>query len=278
MARAWKMNKRNDKHKWRYGKPPVYINFPVSMFKQLDGDCLDVRQFKAMVGEIINYGIASWYRRECSAWHNPNEYDAAVFSQVLTGMGIQTNKGIDPMNYFYDEIMPMMAKVSKGTGQAFCGIDRDMLFSFRDDDVSDYECVQLLAYCAIRSILGSAWVDITPSVKRISWGFILSRMAGNVKRVPLDELPSFIQYYASKRHRARLRKSLINKWHVQIDGQSRGPGGAYYMIYDVIPIAEAIAQAKQARAIRLEYEARQANDQSVEIPLPYLCGTPDPHK
>ena len=276
MARVLKMSKRDDKHKWRYGKPPVYINFPVSMFKQLDGDCLDVRQFKEMVDNIINYGIADWYRRECSAWHDPNEYNAAIFSQVQYEMGISA--GVTDQQrkrYFIENIAPLVPIVGRTAGKAFCGIDKDMIFYFRDNDVSDYECVQLLVYCAIRSILGSAWVDITPSVKRIAWGFILSRMAGTVKRIPLDELPPFIQYYASKRHRAKLRKSLINKWHVQIDGQSRGPGGAFYMLYQDIPIAEAIQQAKQAWAIRREIAARkaQANDPGVAIPLPYLSGS-----
>ena len=253
------MNKRNDKHKWQYGKPPVYINFPIDMFGRLAGDSLDVRQFKAMVGDIIHYGIADHYRRECSAWHDPSEYDAAIFSQVQTNMGISAGvTDTQRKSYFYECIAPLVPIAGRTAGQVYCGIGKDMLFAFRDDDISDYECVQLLAYCAIRSILGSAWVDIRPYPKRIAWGFILSRMAGNVKRVPLDELPPFIQYYASKRHRARLRKSLINKWHMQIDGQKRGPGGAFYMLYQDMPIAAAIVQAKQAAAIRREHAARQA--------------------
>ena len=254
MARALKMNDK--KHKWQYGKPPVYFNFPVSMFKQLTGEHLDVRQFKAMAGEIIHYGIADWYRRECSAWHDPQEYDAALFSQVLVKVGISVN--IDKRVYFREEVGPMMSKVITSAGQPFCGINKDWLFSFRDDDKSDNECLQFLAYCAIRSILGSAWADIMPKPKRITWGHMLSRMAGNAKRVPVDELPPFIAAYNKRRNRDKLRKSLISKWHVQVDGQSRGPGGAYYMLHQSMPIAEAIENQKKCKELKRARAAGQA--------------------
>lgn len=241
---------------WKYGKPPVYINFPISMFQRLDGEHLDVRQFKAMIDEILVYGIADWYRRKCSAWHDPNKFDQAIFSQVVKEMGISI-KDISYSKHFKNCTAPMMAQVTTSAGQPFCGINRDWLFSFRDDDKSDNECLQFLAYCAIRSILGSTWADMWPKPKRITWGHILSRMAGNNKRVPVDELPSFIAAYDKRRNRDKLRKSLIHRWHVQVDGQSRGPGGAYYMLYQGEPIAEAIENEKKFKELK---RARIANN------------------
>ncbi len=232
----WKKSHKKDRNK----QPrPKYINFPISFFRKLKGERLAVPKFKAMVADIISYGIADWYRREFDAWHDSQEYYQDVFDCVLVKMGIEFN--LDEMNYFYDEVLPSMKKVTRSAGHAFCGIPIPWLISFLNDDKSDFECLQFLAYCAIRSILGRGlFDDCFPVPKRITWEFILSRMAGNDKRVPVEDLPPFIAAYAIRRKRDKLRKSLIYKWHLQTDGQSRGPGGAYYMIHDSISIAQAI--------------------------------------
>lgn len=249
------MSRRDKKPKWQYGKPPVYINFPISMFKQLAGECLDVRQFKAMMNDVINYAMAAWYRRGCSAWHDPQEYDGALFSLTLANMGISVNG--DKRDFFYDNISPRMAQVTQCAGQAFCGMDKDIIFRYRNNDVSDFECLQFLAYCAIRSILGRGLFDnCFPMPKRITWEFILSRMAGNNKRVPVEDMPPFIAAYAIRRKRDKLRKSLIYKWHVQVDGQSRGKGGAYYMIHDSIPIAQAIEDLKNYKKVARKWRKK----------------------
>lgn len=228
-------------------KPPVYLNFPISMFKQLDGERLDKCQFRDMVGDIIRYGVAGWYRRECSAWQNPHKYNAPLFSQVLEEMELTTNGHNKDL---FSCCLDYMDAVADSRGKAFCGIPIEWLLSFRDDDKSDYECLQFLAYCAIRSILGRGlFFESIPVAKRITWEFILSRMAGNDKRVPVEDLPPFIAHYCKRRSRDKLRKSLINKWHLQTDGQSRGPGGAYYMIHDSEPIAEAIEHLKNCKEI-----------------------------
>ena len=253
---AWKMNRRNKKPKWQYGKPPVYLNFPISFFSSLDGERLDVPQFKAMVGEIISYGVADWYRRELSAWQNPREYDYKLFSRTLGKMDISVG---DEMNYFYNGVLPSMERVTRSAGHAFCGIPIQWLISFLNDDVSDYECMQFLGYCAIRSILGRSLYDgFIPVPKRITWEFILSRMAGNNKRVPVDKLPPFIAAYAIRRKRDKLRKSLIHKWHVQVDGQRRGRGGAYYMIHDGEPIAKAVENLMALKKLSREERADKA--------------------
>ncbi len=256
------MSRRDKKPKRPYGKPPVYLNFPISMFKRLDGEHLDVLQFQTIVGDIINYAMAAWYRRECDAWHDPKEYDRALFSQVLGEMGIRISNGNEE-GYFRDVLLYWMAQATQSAGQAFCGMDKGIVYRYRDDDVSDYECVQFLAYCAIRSILGRGrFDDCFPVPKRITWEFILSRMAGNNKRVPVDKLPPFIAAYAIRRKRDKLRKSLIYKWHVQVDGQSRGRGGAYYMIHDSMPIAEAIEDLKNFKEIARKRRKKDQADTS----------------
>lgn len=237
---------------------PKYINFPISFFSSLDGERLDVPQFKAMVGEIIHYGVADWYRRECSAWQNPDKYDAALFSQTLSKMGISVGS---ERTYYYNAVVQSMDEVTHGAGHAFCGIPIPWLISFLNDDKSDFECLQFLAYCAIRSILGRGlFDDCFPVPKRITWEFILSRMAGNDKRVPVEDIPPFIAAYAIRRKRDKLRKSLIYKWHLQTDGQSRGPGGAYYMIHDSIPIAEAIEHLKNGKEVARKWRGKGPAD------------------
>jgi len=251
----WKKSRRKE----RYKQPrPKYINFPISFFRSLDGERLDVPQFKAMVGEIIHYGVADWYRRECSAWQNPHKYSAPLFSQVLEEMELTTNGHNKSL---FSCCLYHMDAVANSRGKAFCGIPIEWLLSFRDDDKSDYECLQFLAYCAIRSILGRGlFEDCFPVPKRITWEFILSRMAGNDKRVPVEDMPPFIAAYAIRRKRDKLRKSLIYKWHLQTDGQSRGKGGAYYMIHDGIPIAKAIEDLKNCKEVARKWRKKGQAD------------------
>ena len=244
----------------RYQKPqPKYINFPISFFGNLCGDCLDVPQFKAMVWDIVTYGIADWYRRELDAWQSCQGYHQDIFSRVLDKMDIELY--FDKENYFYDEVLPSMKKVTSSAGHAFCGIPIPWLISFLNDDKSDFECLQFLAYCSIRSILGRGFFDdCHPVPKRITWEFILSRMAGYDKRVQVEDMPPFIATYAIRRKRDKLRKSLINKWHLQTDGQSRGPGGAYYMIHDSIPIAQAIEDLRNCKQIVKDWRTKDHAD------------------
>lgn len=242
----------NNKRDWNEDTP-YYINFPLYFFARVewdDDDCLDVDSFKTMIDKILDYGIAAKYERESSAWRNPETYDKDLFQDVLHDIGIRiTNTTLD--SYFNSKIKPLIKEVKEVHGTVFCGISTPILLSFLDDYKSDFECVQFLAYCAIKSILGSAWVNQNrPNVKRIPWEFILSRMAGFTNREPPQDWPPYIFYYQSKRHRAQLRKALINKWHVQIDGQSRGPGGAYYMIGDIMHIAKAIEYLQEAKKMR----------------------------
>lgn len=251
----WKKSHRKD----RYKQPrPKYINFPISMFKQLAGECLDVRQFKAMVRDIILYGVAGWYRRECSAWQDPHKYSAPLFSQVLEEMELTTNGHNKDL---FSCCLEYMDAVADSSGKAFCGVPIEWLLSFRDEDKSDFECLQFLAYCAIRSILGRGlFEDCFPVPKRITWEFILSRMAGYEKRVPVEDMPPFIAAYAIRRKRDKLRKSLIYKWHLQTDGQKRGKGGAYYMIHDSIPIAQAIEDLKNCKQVARKWRNKGQGD------------------
>lgn len=251
----WNKSRRKERNK----QPrPKYINFPISFFCSLDGERLDVPQFKAMVGEIIHYGVADWYRRECSAWKNPQEYDYSLFSQTLGKMGISVGNN---EKFFYDAVLPSMERVTRSAGHAFCGIPIPWLISFLNDDKSDFECLQFLAYCAIRSILGRGlFDDCFPVPKRITWEFMLSRMAGNDSRVPVEYLPPFIAAYAIRRKRDKLRKSLIYKWHLQTLGQSRGKGGAFYMIHDSIPIAQAIEDLKNCKEVARKWRKKGQAD------------------
>lgn len=231
---------------WR-DETPVYINFPISMFRKLDGDSLDVKDFKKLVDAIIDFGIASRYINECGVNHSSRYYYEDVFTRVLERMGITVNG--EKWIYFSNHVSSKVKQAKKTDGEVFCGMNKTLLFHYLNEDVSDFECVQFLCYCAIRSILGSAWIDHQrPVIKRITWEFILSRMAGNTKREPVEKLPKFVRHYSSKRHRSKLRKAMTNKWPVQIDGRQRGRGGAFYMIGDSMPIAEAVAAYLERRS------------------------------
>lgn len=106
----------------------------------------------------------------------------------------------------------------KGT-LPYSSITANVFKDFWDNDhrKSDFEKQSLIAYLALKSILGS---KIAGYVK---WELLLSRMDGDTRIVPVEELPEQIQRYNSRKLRDKLRKSLISKWKVQYYFKGRRP-------------------------------------------------------
>lgn len=106
----------------------------------------------------------------------------------------------------------------KGT-QPYTSITVNVFKDFWDNDhrKTDFEKASLIAYMALKSILGN---KIAGYVK---WELLLSRMAGNTRIVAVDEMPKEIQRYNSRKLKDKLRKSLIEKWKVQYYFKGRNP-------------------------------------------------------
>lgn len=95
--------------------------------------------------------------------------------------------------------------------KVFTTISREVL---RDAQINanvrgDFYKEQLLASLALRSILGS-WAD--RMCKAVCWDFVLSRMAGEAKRVSENDLPPFVKKYSSRKMRKKMIDALCDYW------------------------------------------------------------------
>lgn len=167
------------------------------------------------ISDAIRFARFVDYQKRMPPHANPNEYDAGVFALVA---GFCENPET--------EFRRMATAYRKYKNKSvIVGADKDLLFGFLENLIykTDFEIIQLLAFLAIRSIIGAGHYDIR--VKHIPWHYVLSRMAGHEKAVSnLDTLPKFISKYASRRLHDKLIKALCDRWHMQYFGKNLGKG------------------------------------------------------
>lgn len=197
----------------------TYYNFPIAIFRQVRTDKGAIKHVEKAINEAIDYALYEAYRKLMPPQANPNAYNAGVYKELMREMGFEDK---NPEHGFNKMIIAY--RVNKNYS-VIVGADKDLLFDFRDNLVykTDFEIIQLLAFLAIRSIIGAGHYDIR--VKHIPWHYVLSRMAGHEKAVSnLDTLPKFISKYASRRLHDKLIKALCDRWHMQYFGKNLGKG------------------------------------------------------
>ena len=91
----------------------------------------------------------------------------------------------------------------------YCGIDKEIIFEYKDSYKSDYDKAVLLAYLAIKSILGEK-----PYYKLTNQRIIYNRMAGIDDKSEL--LPKEIAYYCTRSRFDNIKLELKTKWKVAI--------------------------------------------------------------
>ena len=203
----------------------TYYNFPIAIFRQVRTDNNGaIKHVYDAIDDAIRYALFEAYKKLMPPQANPNEYNAGVFEELMREMKFK--------NPSPESELRRMAGVYRNykNYSVIVGVNSDLLFDFRDnlEYKTDFEIIQLLAFLAIRSIIGAGVGNMR--VKHIPWRFVLSRMAGHEKAVNnLDTLPKFIALYDNKRHKRmheKLINALIDRWHMQYYGKHLGKGVA----------------------------------------------------
>lgn len=251
----------------------IFYNFPIAIFRQVSTDTKGRILFiEDTINQAIHYALFAAYKKRMPPQSNPNEYNEGVFNSLMEEMGFS-------VDYDHKEALRRYAEVYWGhsNNRVFVGVDKDLLFDFRDnlEYKSDFEIIQLLAFLAIRSIIGAGHGNMR--VKHIAWHFVLSRMAGHGKSVSnIDRLPKFISQYDSKRLRTKLINALCERWHMQYYGKYLGKGRpplfTFRKSFDLAAVAAKEMQLiKDSGGSMSTYEALKAAIEQVE-PLPPVPG------
>lgn len=234
----------------------IFYNFPIAIFRQVRTDTKDRILFiEDTINQAIRYALFAAYKKRMPPQSNPNEYNEGVFNSLMEEMGFT-------VDYDHKKALQNYAEAywRHRNNRVFVGVDKDLLFDFRDNLVykTDFEIIQFLAFLAIRSIIGAGHYNMR--VKHIPWPYVLSRMAGHEKKVSdINRLPKFISQYASKRLRVKLINALCERWHMQYYGKYLGKGRPPLFTFstsiDLAAVVEAEKQQKRASAGTIHADA-----------------------
>ena len=147
-------------------------------------------------------------------------------------------------------------------------IEKRTLFDFLENDKSDAEVNELLAFAALRSIIGKK-----PYCK-ITDNYWLSRMAGEERTVKdLDQLPDRIKRLSSEYQLKKLKGSLRDHWHLKYYG--RYTRGWYATFNPEWSLERLIQQVELKRKSNLEKKYREDQKTAVRNVLRKIWGTPN---
>lgn len=108
------------------------------------------------------------------------------------------------------------------------GINKDIFFDFYKNDKSQFDKACLLAFLALKSIIGSK-----PYIKTVN-NFLWARMDGKTDSITSkDELSPAIQFYTKNYQIGKVKKQLRDSWGLVFDGHyTRGCYYSFTLIKD----------------------------------------------
>nr|WP_298997239.1 hypothetical protein [uncultured Allomuricauda sp.] len=122
------------------------------------------------------------------------------------------------------------------------GLHKSVFWAFYDNQVTDFQLACLVAYLAVKSILGKQLYC------KLNNRFLVSRMAGHVQTVEVDLLPKELRKYLGRYQSEKLRNELEANWGINTYGfRTRG----FYVSID-LPMKSLIAQVEKNRKSRVE--------------------------
>lgn len=154
------------------------------------------------MSNICDYSVYAYYavRHDEDEEEDQEEFKSAADKFNVTFRSIE--KAMKSGKKLYENIP---------SNTPFTGISRRTYWEFYEKRKTDFENVTLLAYLAIRSILGEkAYCKITNN-------FLLGRMAGHSKAIgDTSELPNSLLPYTNDYQLRKIRQELIDKWGLTI--------------------------------------------------------------
>lgn len=180
-----------------------YFNFPVPLLKGF------LNNPNKIINNIIDFGLYKQAQSYGGGKQRDNIQKAADYLGITLGNVSESIRIGSDLYWNY-----------KGESVPMTGISKSLLFSFRDNEKTEFDLVCLLAFLSIKSIIGNK------GFIRITNKFWLSRMAGNIKSVKCnDELPKELQCYSNRYWTTKIKFELIENWG--LISYSRGNRGFF---------------------------------------------------
>lgn len=215
----------------------------------------------------VGFALYVAYQKEMPPDSTPDDYDIRAFHKVTDEMELEPLRHKPEIWILWS--MSIFGKYKDN--RVIVGADSYLLLGFIDnmDYKSDFEIIQLLAFLAIRSIIGVC------CAKQIKWHYVLSRMAGYEKAVKsVEALPEYIARYGSRRMRDKLIRALCDRWHMMYYGKNLGKSSPPWFSFDPDIDLEAHARLIKQRRKRERGAAGPSSLEptQVEILSPRIFG------
>lgn len=220
-----------------------YIQFPLFLIRDMF-----LNKQKSM-SKIITFGIYNYSRtfKNCEA--------KIAINDALESLNITGN-----IDYILKE-----GKKIKPHNDPQPSINTSLLFDFRDKDKTEFEIAQLLAYIAIRSILGKR------QYVKTNKAHIVSRMFGyaSVNHLPVNfhgAIEALFKKYSNRYHIDKVLQALELNWYVLT--YSRNLRGLYVAMNDKIELEALIfaAEGKKRKILieNLNTKKREAREKALQ--------------
>jgi hypothetical protein len=219
-----------------------YLNFPIHLLRDAPGD---IRQ---TMSNIMAY---AGYVHTLNLEYGSNEAKmkaAGEFFGITYGSAAGSYANGERL---YDEAPERIP---------FTGITKQMCFEFYKHEKTEREVVTLLAFLAVKSILGNKLFAC------ITNAFLLSRMAGYGRVTP--EIPEAVAAYNTRRKLDRIKHELRENWGVNIYGYRMK--GFYVSIEEKLPYKQLVFEAEKRRKNNKLASLKKQQDEAREQALSKL--------
>lgn len=227
-----------------------YLNFPVQL---LQDAFRDIRQ---TMDDVMNY---AGYAHTLKLEHGSNEKkmeDAGRYFGMTWGNARRSYERGKTLNDSIPQNSPMT------------GINKDVCFDFYDNHKTPDEIAVLLAFLAIKSIIG-----VKPYCK-VTNGYLLARMAGMAKAEDLPRpLPEPLAQYSTRRKLDKIKSELQLNWNVNIYGTHTR--GYYVSIDNKFDMNKLAFEAEKRRKSTKEKLLKQRKDEARQKALSKLTDPND---
>ncbi len=179
-----------------------YFNFPICFLPGL------ITDLNATLDDIAAYAIYKHLNK------HHYEYREIWFQSIPTDTLITYL--VDVADYFYYLLEDALTLYERGKLLAdsipekspHCGINIEIFYSYREGYKTDFDKACLVAFLAIKSILGNR------EYCKMTNQFLISRMAGNKKVVPLDEIHPAVLKFTTEYQLNKIKVHLRSSWHL----------------------------------------------------------------
>jgi hypothetical protein len=213
----------------------VYFNFPIEIIKDAFDD------IKKTCNNIISYAI---YDRFINLEFGDDEQKMETTFDFFGITNPSWQSSLSSAKKVFDKI---------GNHSVKTGIKKELAFQFRDEYKSNYDISVFIAFCSLRSILGSK-----PYTK-CNNDYLIARMAGFATIGELEQgLSDQLNKFTARYQLDKIKKDLDRNWGLKYySRQTRG----FYISFD-LPLKELI---KIGEVNRKKYQNKKANAEKKQL-------------